>query len=75
MVVQDISVTKTLEENLDYDDTLLQFYTACHQYGVRNVLIDFRRAFPDMFDEVNVQINRLKPERQVPSLLKDARSM
>lgn len=67
-------MTKKIEEQLDYDDALLQFYTACTQYGCRNVLIDFREAFPDMFNEFMTQATRLKPEKQEPALFRSARS-
>ncbi len=61
---------KQLEEQLDYDDALLQFYTICTQYGCRNVLKDFRQAFPDLFQELSVQLNRLTHEKQEPALFR-----
>ncbi len=62
-----------IEDQLDYDDSLLQFYTSCQQYGARKVLLDFRSAFPDMFNELLIQTERLKPGRQVAILLQKPR--
>jgi len=63
-------MSKKIEEQLDYDDALILLYSVCQQYGAREVFKDFRHAFPDMFDEVVVQINRLGPERKTAALLK-----
>lgn len=63
-------MTKAEIEQLDYDDSLLCFYTACQQYGAREVLKDFRNAFPDMYEELLIQINRLGPQGKVAALLK-----
>jgi hypothetical protein len=48
-------------EQLNYDDALILLFSVCQQYGAREVFSDFRQAFPDMFDEIVVQINRLPP--------------
>jgi hypothetical protein len=48
-------------QQLDYNDAILSFYSMCEQYGAREVLKDFRQSFPEMFEEVVVQINRLPP--------------
>jgi hypothetical protein len=63
-------MSKEIEEQLDYDDALLAFFSVCQQYGARKVLSDFRSLFPDMYEEVLVQINRLGPYGQIPALLK-----
>lgn len=55
-------------EQLDYDDALVSLYSVCQQYGVRDVLDSFRSCFPDMFEEIVAQINRL-PQKQVAALL------
>lgn len=57
-------------EQLDYDDSLLALYTSCMLYGARKVCEDFHRQFPQMFDELLVQINRVLPEEKLPALLK-----
>lgn len=56
-------------EQLDYDDALLGWFTACTQYGVRKILEDFRFSFPDIYDEMVIQINRGNDERKIPILL------
>jgi len=62
-------MTKELE-TLDYEDSLVLFNSSCEQYGARQVLVDFRDAFPDMFKEVEIQIERLKPQPKVAALLR-----
>lgn len=58
-------------EQLDYEDMLVQMNSCFEQYGVRSVLSDFRNAFPKMFTELVVQLDRLKPgSRPVAALLK-----
>jgi hypothetical protein len=61
-------MNKKIEEQLDYDDTLIQLYSICQQYGAREVLKDFRQNFPDMFEEVVAQINRLPPTNRAALL-------
>lgn len=63
-------MSKHLEEQLDYDNVLLDLFHSCKEYGCRNVLIDFRQAFPDMFEELLIQGNRLKPEKPIAALLR-----
>jgi hypothetical protein len=63
-------MSKKLEEQLDYDDTLVLLFSVCQQYGAREVFKDFRQAFPDMFEEIVVQVNRLGPRDKLPALLK-----
>lgn len=61
---------------LEYNDVLVDLHSAFEQYGCRRVLGDFRDAYPEMFIELVVQINRLPNQRQTPSLFKkDADSM
>jgi hypothetical protein len=48
-------------EQLEYNDTLIGLHSICEQYGAREVLRDFRATFPEMFEELVVQINRLPP--------------
>jgi hypothetical protein len=55
---------------LAYEDVLVSFNSLCEQYGVRAVLASFRDAYPEMYEEVVVQINRLPPQRQVAALLR-----
>ena len=57
-------------EQLDYDDALVLLFSMCQQYGAREVFKDFRQAFPDMFEEIVVQVNRLGPRDKLPALLK-----
>jgi hypothetical protein len=55
---------------LEYEDTLVSLNSLFEQYGCREVMKDFRNGFPDMFAELVVQINRLKPDAQIAALLR-----
>jgi hypothetical protein len=55
-------MSKEQLEQLEYDDAIVSLYSVCQQYGAREVLSSFRDAFPEMFDEILVQINRLPPK-------------
>lgn len=55
-------------EMIEYDDALVMLFSMCQQYGAREVLTDFRESFPDMFDEVLVQINRIPPRAKAALL-------
>lgn len=55
---------------LEYNDVLVDLHSAFEQYGCRRVLGDFRDAYPEMFTELLVQINRLPNQRQTPVLFK-----
>jgi len=55
-------------EQLEYDDALVQLFSMCQQYGAREVLSDFRNSFPEMFEEILVQINRLPPKQRAALL-------
>lgn len=55
-------------EQLEYDDALVSLFSVCQQYGVRQVFADFRSAFPEMFTEIEAQINRLPPENRAALL-------
>jgi hypothetical protein len=49
-------------ELLEYNDILVGINSLFEQYGVREVLKDFRDAYPKMFDELHTQINRFPPK-------------
>lgn len=55
-------------EQLQYEDALVMFNSLCEQYGARSVLKDFKTAFPEMFQEILVQSDRIHKERQIPVL-------
>jgi hypothetical protein len=55
-------------EQLELEDTLVDLNMLFEQRGCREVLKTFRAAFPAMFDELLLQINRLTPEKQIPAL-------
>lgn len=57
-------------EQLDYEDVLVNLNSIFEQYGVRQAMMDFRDAYPKMFEELGVQIDRLKPKAQVAALLR-----
>ena len=57
-------------EQHEYEDTLVMLNSIFEQYGVREALKDFRVAFPRMFEELHVQINRLGNDTKVAALLK-----
>lgn len=57
-------------EQLEYEDVLVNLNSLFEQYGCREVCKDFRTCYPAMFDELLIQINRLKPDKQIPALLK-----
>lgn len=57
-------------EQLAYEDLLVQLNSQLEQYGVREVMKDFRVAYPNMFEELVLQINRLMPDKKLPALLR-----
>jgi hypothetical protein len=59
----------TETELLDYNDVLVDFASLIQKYGFRRVLIDFQAAYPDFFEEMKTQANRL-PEKPMPVLFK-----
>jgi hypothetical protein len=59
----------TENELLDYNDALVDFASLAQKYGFRRVLIDFQAAYPDFFEEMKAQANRL-PEKPMAVLLK-----
>lgn len=61
--------TNTLEQ-LEYEDAIVSLNSMCQAYGAREVFKDFRSAYPDMFEEILVQINRLGPQSKVAALLR-----
>lgn len=58
-------------EMLEYNDVLCDWNSLVTQYGCRRVLQDFRDFYPEMFNELLVQINRLPTQRQTPWLFKE----
>ena len=48
-------------EQLEYNDVLVQLNSCFEQYGVREVMKDFRSAYPEMFEEMTTQLARLTP--------------
>jgi hypothetical protein len=63
-------------EQLDYEDALVLFNSMCEQYGARQFLKSFKDAYPMMFQEVYIQMDRVANEKKIPALfLKDARPM
>jgi hypothetical protein len=57
-------------EQHEYEDTMVMLNSMCEQYGCRAFMKDFRAGFPAMFEEMHIQINRLKPEGKVAALLR-----
>lgn len=57
-------------EQIEYNDTLVSLNSCFEQYGVREVLKDFRTSYPQMFEELMVQLTRLTPTTKVAALLK-----
>jgi hypothetical protein len=61
---------KTELDQIEYNDTLVALNSCFEQYGVREVLKDFRNSYPQMFEELMVQLHRLTPTNKVAALLK-----
>jgi hypothetical protein len=57
-------------EQIEYNDVLVGMNSAFEQYGVREVMKDFRNSYPKMFEEMVVQLARLTPTTRVASLLR-----
>jgi hypothetical protein len=57
-------------EQIEYNDTLVALNSCFEQYGVREVLKDFRNSYPAMFEELVVQMTRLTPQAKVAALLR-----
>lgn len=57
-------------EKLDYEDALVNFNSILEQNGCRQALLDFRNAFPAMYQELVIQIGRIPPQREVAALLR-----
>jgi len=57
------------QELLDYNDVMVTLASSMQQYGARRVLADFQSFYPDLFQEMKVQINRF-PEKPVAALLR-----
>lgn len=57
------------EDQLRYNDVLVDLASMMQQYGVRRVMSDFQAHYPGFFQELKVQINRF-PEKPVAALLR-----
>jgi hypothetical protein len=57
------------EEQLRYNDLLVDLASLMQQYGARRVMSDFQSHYPAFFQELKVQINRF-PEKPVAALLR-----
>ncbi|CAB4240617.1 hypothetical protein UFOVP39_24 [uncultured Caudovirales phage] len=57
------------EEQLQYNDLLVELASLMQQYGTRRVMMDFQTHYPAFFQEMKVQINRF-PEKSVAALLR-----
>lgn len=64
-----MKVWMTEQELLDYHDCLVSFASSLQQYGARRVMSDFQQHYPDLFQEVKIQINRFPP-KPVAALLR-----
>jgi hypothetical protein len=70
-LTQQLEQSKKELAQLEYEDTLVQLNSFFEQYGCRQVMKDFRDVYPRMFEELVVQIDRLKPgNQQVAALLR-----
>lgn len=61
---------KQEQEQLSYNDVLVDLNSLLEQYGTREVLKDFRTSYPAMFEELSVQIGRLGSDAKVAALLR-----
>lgn len=59
----------TEQDQLNYNDFLVELASMIQQYGVRRIMTDFQEHYPAFFQELRVQVNRL-PERPVAALLR-----
>lgn len=59
----------TEQEQLRYNDFIVDIASFMQQYGARRLMTDLRDHYPAFFEELKIQINRL-PERQVAALLR-----
>lgn len=61
-------MSKELEE-LQYMDLLSDISSAIEHFGARKVLLDFKQAFPNHYNEMFVQMTRSIGVKQIPVLL------
>jgi hypothetical protein len=59
----------TESEQLDYNDTLVDFTSLIMHYGAARVLMDLQSSFPELFEEIKTQIVRF-PKQPVAALLR-----
>lgn len=64
-----MNMTKELKQ-LEYADTLVELNSLFEQYGVRHVMSNFRDSFPQMYQELLVQLPRIPPIKDIPALLR-----
>lgn len=59
-------------EQLEYNDMLVAMNSCFEQYGCREVIKDFRSTYPQMFEELAIQMGRLAPQspKNVAALLR-----
>jgi hypothetical protein len=55
-------------QQLEYEDALVTLNSMFEQYGVRQVMQSFRGAYPQMFEEMIVQLARLQADEKIPML-------
>ena len=61
---------RTELEQLEYDDALVAFNSIIEQFGARQVLLDYKNAYPEQYKELHTQINRNSPPNQIAALLR-----
>lgn len=62
-------------EQLEYLDSITDVASAMETVGCRRFLLDFREAYPQLFQEVLIQIHRLEQKPVARLLDKDAPSV
>lgn len=55
--------------DLEYQDLLVDLAMTFTKNGVHRVLLDFQTHYPDFFQEIKVQVNRL-PDKPIAALLR-----
>jgi hypothetical protein len=59
----------TEQDQLTYNDFIVELASLMQQYGARKIMSDFRDHYPAFYEELKVQINRL-PQKQPAALLR-----
>lgn len=67
---EQLQISEQELEQMVYEDALVMFNSYMEQKGARRVLQDFKQAFPQMFEEVMVQGDRLISEPRKAALLR-----